>query len=201
LLLFTIFGQLILKDFPSLPAAGDLGSPVMNGLNRHRVIRLFGFMLALLFSAMSVKANPISPGEEPLAFVVCIPITLAILLEAICVWLLLRRWRKPPLFILWLVGMHLLTYPLSLGLLWLLYGSQPVFAVMLGEATIVLVEGGLIYLLCRFISSRQSLLPVPTISRSLFASLIGNICSAATYPLLLWLFGLILSAVMPADLD
>jgi hypothetical protein len=58
-----------------------------------------------------------------------------------------------------------------------------------------------VILMCRFISSRQSSLPVPSISQSLFASLIGNICSAAAFPLLLRLFGLILSAVMPSDSD
>ena len=173
----------------------------MNGSVQSGGLRRMGFVAVLMLSAVSLRANPIAPGAEPLAFMVFIPITLAILLEAICVWLLLRRWRRPRLFVLWLLGMHILTYPLFLGLLWLLYGSHPAFAMTLGEAAIVLVEGGLIYLMCRFISSRQSPLPAPTISRTLFASLIGNICSVATYPLLLWLFGLILSAVMPADLD
>jgi len=63
-----------------------------------------------------------------------------------------------------------------------------------------MVEGGLISLMCRYISSRQSSLPVPSISRSLFASLVGNICSAVAFPLLLRLFGLIL-AVIPFDSD
>jgi len=173
----------------------------MNGLNRYRFIRSFGFVVALLLSAISLKADPISPGEEPMALIVVIPISLAILLEAICIWLILRHSRTPRLFILWLLGMHVLTYPLFLGLLWLLYGMHPALAVTLGEGAIVLVEGGLIYLMCRFIASRKSPLPVPSVSKSLFASLLGNICSAAAFPLLLRLFGLILSVVMPSDLD
>lgn len=169
----------------------------MNGLNRHRFVRSFGFMFVLLFSALSLKADPISPGEEPLALTVFVPITLAILLEVICISLILRRSRHPRFFILWILGMHLLTYPLFLGLLWLLYGTQPALAMTLGEAAIVLIEGSLIYLMCRFISSRQSPLPVPSISKSLFASLIGNICSAATFPLIAAVYGRILYSLMP----
>ena len=173
----------------------------MNGRRSSRIIRSFGFVVVLLLSALSLKADPISPDQEPLALIVFIPIALAILMEAICIWLILRHSRTPRLFILWLLGMHLLTYPLFLGLLWLLYGVHPALAATLGEGAMVLVEGGLIYLMCRFISSRQSSLPVPSISRSLFASLIGNICSAAAFPLLLRVFGLILSVAMPSGLD
>ena len=172
----------------------------VNGLFCYRFIRLFGFVIVLLLSANSLKADPISPGEESLEFIVFIPITLAILLEAICVRLILRRMRTPSFFIVWLLGMHLVTYPLFLGFLWILYGTNPAFAVTLGEAAIVLIEGGLIYLMCRFIPLRQSSLPVPSLSKTLFASLMGNICSAAMYPVLLWFLVLMLSA-LPFDLD
>jgi len=155
----------------------------------------------LLLSAISLKADPISPDEGSLTFIVFIPMALAILLEAVCIWLILRRWRIPRFFILWLLAMHLATYPLFLGFLWLLYGTRPALAVALDEAVIVLVEGSLIYLMCRYISSRESSLPVPSLSKSLFASLVGNICSAVSYPMLLRLFGLILSAVIASDLD
>jgi hypothetical protein len=173
----------------------------MNGSFQSGSLRRMGFVAVLMLSIVSLRANPVSEGEGPLALIVFIPITLAILLEAICVWLILRRGRTPRFFILWLLAMHLVTYPLFLGFLWLLYGTRPAFAMTLGEAAIVLVEGSLIYLMCRFISSRQSSLPVPSVSKSLFASLIGNICSAAAFPLLLRLFGLVLSAVMPSGLD
>jgi len=173
----------------------------MNGSLQSGILRRMGFVVVLMLSIVSLKANPISDDEGPLALIVFIPITLAILLEAICVSLILLRSRTPRLFILWLMGMHVLTYPLFLGLLWLLYGMHPALAVALGEGAIVFVEGGLIYLMCRLVASRKSPLPAPSVSKSLFASLIGNICSAAAFPLLLRLFGLILSAVMPSDLD
>jgi hypothetical protein len=172
----------------------------MSGLHNYRFIRLVGIVAVLLLSVISLKADPISPGGETWTFIIFIPIALAILLEAICIWLILRRLRTPRFFILWLLAMHLVTYPLFLGFLWLLYGIRPGFAMTLSEAAIVMVEGSLIYVICRYISSPQSSLPVPSISKSLFASLIGNICSAVAFPLLLQFFGLIL-AVIPFDLD
>ncbi|HVU09544.1 MAG TPA: hypothetical protein VHG89_13505 [Verrucomicrobiae bacterium] len=160
----------------------------MNGI--HRCFCGYRCAVALLLSAISAKADPIAVGDErnPFAVEVFIPIVLAILIEAVCILLLLRRSRKPRLFILWLMAMHALTYPLFLGLLWLLYGLHPVLAVAIGEGAIVLIEGGLIYLICRFLPSPKTLLPTPTISRSLFASLIGNICSAVAFPFLTMLF-------------
>ena len=172
----------------------------MNGPGNDRFIRSVGIVAVLLLSVISLKADPISPGEGSWTFMAFIPIALAILLEAICIWLMLRRRRTPRFFILWLLAMHLATYPLFLGFLWWLYGTRPAFAMVLGEAAIVLVEGSLIYLMCRYISSRQSSLPLPSMAKSLFVSLVGNICSAVAFPLLLQLFGLILG-VMPFDLD
>jgi len=173
----------------------------MNGSLQSGSSRRMGFVAVFMLSIVSLKANPVAEGEGPLALIMAVPVTLAILLEAICVSLILLRSRKPHLFILWLMGMHLLTYPIFLGLLWLLHGMHPALAVGLGEGAIIIVEGGLIYLMCRFVPSRQSPLPAPSVSKSLFASLVGNICSAAAFPLLLRVFGLILSAVMPSDLD
>lgn len=163
----------------------------MNGIHQNSRFRRWGVVAAFLLSAMSLKADPVAmpgPGESPIRFATFIPITLAILLEAICVLLILRRWRKPRLFLLWLLGMHVFTYPLFLGWLWLCYGIHPALAAATGEGVIVLVEGGLIFLMCRFLSSRKSPLAVPSIGKSLFASLMGNICSAAAFPLLLLLF-------------
>jgi hypothetical protein len=169
-------------------------------MNRvHRCFCRYGFAAAVLFSALSAKADPIVVGESPSSPMTFIPITLAILIEAICILLILRRSRRPALFILWLMLMHALTYPLFLGLLWLLYGLHPAVAVGIGEGTIVLIEGGLIYLICRFLSSKKSPLQTPTISRSLFASLIGNICSAAAFPFLTALFASIMSSVKNLD--
>ncbi len=156
----------------------------MKSITRHGVPRRLGFLAVLLASAVSLKADPIDVNAEPIFEVgTIISIALAILLEAICICLLLRHWRTPRLFILWLVGMHLITYPIFLGLLWLSVGAHPALAVATGEGLIVLIEGGLIYLMCRFPPSAKSGLPVPSISKSLFVSLIGNICSAAAFPL------------------
>jgi hypothetical protein len=173
----------------------------MKGIIRDRGFHRFGFAAVLLLSAVSLKADPIEVGNSPVQLAVFIPITLAILLEAICVVLLLRHWRRPRLFFLWLMGMHLVTYPLFLGFLWLSYGLHPALGVTRAEGLIVLIEGGLIWMICRYLSSAKSELPVPSIARSLFASLIGNICSAAAFPLLLMLFGRIVSAVMGSSLD
>jgi hypothetical protein len=167
----------------------------MNGM-RYSGVHRIGFLAVLLLSVVSLKANPISAEETPVFQLgIIIPITLAILSEAICIRLLLRRWRRPGLLIPWLMVMHLLTYPLFLGWLWFSYGLHPALGVALGEGLIVLVEGGLIYLICRFLASAKSKLPVPSIARCMFASLIGNICSAAAFPLLMMLYGLIASAI------
>ncbi len=157
----------------------------MKGITRHGVPLRLGFLAVLLASAVSLKADPIDVNAEPIFEVgTIISIMLAILLEAICIWLLLRRWRTPHLFILWLMGMHLLTYPIFLGLLWFSVGVHPALAVATGEGLIVLIEGCLIYLICRFVSSAKSASPLPSVSRALFASLVGNICSAAAFPLM-----------------
>jgi len=173
----------------------------MNSVIRHGYFRHLGFVVILLFSAVSLKADPIAVGEGPPQLGVVVPIVLAILFEAICILLMLRRWRRPRLFILWLIVMHLPTYPLFLGLLWLSYRLHPVLGVTLAEGLIMLIEGGLIWLICRYLSSAKSELPVPSIARSLFASLIGNICSAAAFPLLLMLYAKIVYSVVDSSMD
>ena len=170
----------------------------MNGM-RNSGVRRAGFLAVLLLSVVSLKANPISSFsvEEMPIFQLgtVIPITLAILAEVVCVLLLLRRQQTPRLFILWLMGMHLVTYPLFLGSLWFADGLRPALAVAMGEGLIVLIEGGLIYLMCRFAPSGKSGLPLPSVSKSLFASLVGNVCSAVAFPLLIILYGLIVSLI------
>jgi len=73
-------------------------------------------------------------------------IGVAILLEVICIWLVLRRARRPRFFVLWLAGMHLITYPAFLGVLWMLPRIRPALAVAVGEGLVVVVEGIIIYL-------------------------------------------------------
>jgi hypothetical protein len=167
----------------------------MNEIRRNNFVCRYGFVAALLLSTISLKADPIEVGESPPSLGTLIPITLAILIEAVCILSILRRSRRPRLLIFWLLGMHALTYPLFLGWLWFSYGLHPVLAVAIGEGAIVLIEGSLIYLICRFLSFDKSELPSPSISKSLFASLIGNICSAVAFPLLMMLYGHIFNTI------
>jgi hypothetical protein len=156
----------------------------------------------LFFSIASLKANPIAMEDEPvLQAATLIPLALAILAEAVCVRVLLRRWRRPTAFILLLMVMHVLTYPLFLGMLWLAYGLplHPALSVALGEGLIVLIEGGLIFLMCRHLGSTKLALPAPSLARSVIASLIGNLSSAAVFPLLMMLYVLIRRSMASLD--
>jgi hypothetical protein len=108
----------------------------------------------------------------------------AIGLEAACVALWLRKSRTPRFFVFWLMVMHLLTYPVFLGLLWLAVNMKAGTAVMTGEAIIVLLEGVLIYSLCRWLPSRKEAMPSPSVFKTLAASLAGNICSFVAFPLI-----------------
>lgn len=177
-----------------------LGSTTVNAAIRHDGFRRLGFLAVLLLSVISSKADPIDIGESPVfQFGTIFAITAAILLEVVCIWLLLRRKRTPRLFILWLMGMHLLTYPIFLGLLWLAIGVHPALAAATGEGLIVLIEGSLIYLICRFAPSPRVELPRPSVVQSLFVSLAGNICSAVAFPLLTMLNGFIAYSMAAAS--
>jgi hypothetical protein len=172
-----------------------LGFATMNGVIRDGGIRRLGFLAVMLLSTVSLKADPIDVSESPIVPKIIFLVAFAILAEAVFILLLLRRWRTPRFFILWLMGMHLLTYPAFLGLLWFFDSLRPVLAVAMGEGLIVLIEGGLIYLLCRFAPSARVSLPMPSFLKCLFASLIGNICSAVVFPFLMILYGLIASSI------
>ncbi len=168
----------------------------MTGFIRHRSLGRSGVLAVLLVSTVSLKANPVSIGAGPIFQLGNLSaIIIALLIESLCVVLLLRRWRTPRLFLLWLMGMHLLTYPVFLGILWLLDGLHPALVVAMGEGLIVLLEGSLIYLMCRFAPSAKSEMPLPSVSKSLLASLAGNICSAVAFPLLMILVGWIVFSI------
>jgi hypothetical protein len=140
---------------------------------------------AMIFlSTVSAHADPISLPEKPVTPEITFLISFAIILEVICIWLLLLRSQKPRFFILWLIGIHLFTYPAFLGFLWLEQNIRPALAAGIGEGLVVLVEGALIYLICRFIPPAKSELPPPSIAKCLLASLIGNFVSAAAFPVL-----------------
>jgi hypothetical protein len=112
-------------------------------------------------------------------------ISVSIFLEVVCILFVLWRSQKPRFFILWLIGIHLFTYPAFLGFLWLEQNLRPALAAGIGEGLVVLVEGALIYLICRFIPSAKSDFMKPSIIKCLLASLIGNVVSAAAFPVLL----------------
>jgi hypothetical protein len=150
-------------------------------------------LAGIILLVIPARANPISLPEKSITLEISFIIAFAILLEVVCIWLILRRSRRPRFFILWLIGMHLLTYPSFLGLLWLLQNMRPAFAVASGEGLVVLIEGGLIYLICRFAAPAKSEFTAPSIVKCWLASFIGNVCSAAAFPLLLATYEYIVS--------
>jgi hypothetical protein len=151
-------------------------------------IRRFGFLAAIFLSVVSASADPIVIAEKTLTPEITFLISFAILLEVVCILLVLRRSKKPCFFILWLIGIHLFTYPAFLGFLWVEQDMRPAFAAGIGEGLVVLVEGTLIYLICRFIPSARSDLATPSITKCLLASLIGNVLSAVAFPILLAIY-------------
>ncbi|MDR3560729.1 MAG: hypothetical protein P4N59_04715, partial [Negativicutes bacterium] len=108
-----------------------------------------------------------------------------------CVCFMLRRSRRPRFFFLLLIGMHLLTYPSFLGLLWVLQAMRPAFAVAIGEGLVVVVEWLLIYAMCWLMAPANPTLPRPTMTKCWLASLGGNVCSAVAFPVLFGLFKII----------
>jgi hypothetical protein len=148
-------------------------------------ISCLGFLAAIFLSVVSASADPIELPEKPITLEITVLISLAIFLEVVCILLVLRRSQKPRFFLLWLIGIHLVSYPAFLGFLRLEQNMRPAFAAGIGEGLVVLVEGILIYLICRFIPSAKSDLTAPSIIKCLLASLIGNIISAAAFPVLI----------------
>jgi hypothetical protein len=61
-------------------------------------------------------------------------------------------------------------------------------AVASGEGLVVLIEGLLIYLICRFIPPAKPEFAAPSIAKCWLASFIGNICSAGAFPMLLAIY-------------
>ena len=121
----------------------------------YHCLRSFGFLAALFCFTPCLYAGPvIFPGRAQNS-VLAVYAAAAIFLEAVCVARLLRKFHRPPFFIFWVLGTHLLTFPAFLGVVWLL---QPWFrdlTIALAEGLVVLAEGWLIYQICR----RPSCLP------------------------------------------
>jgi hypothetical protein len=150
-----------------------------------------GVLAAVFLCGFSAQADPISIPEKPITPEITFLIGFSILLEAICILLLLRHFSKPRFFIFWILGLHLITYPAFLSLLWLFQNMRPSFAVALGEGLIVIIEGTLIYLICHFVPPSKLNLSKTSLFRCWLASLIGNACSLIAFPLLIKLYDFI----------
>jgi len=146
-------------------------------------IRRLGVSAAILFCSFSAQADPISFPEKSVTPEISFLIGFSILLEAVCILLLLRRFRRPRLFVLWILGLHLITYPAFIGFLWEFQDMRPAFAAALGEGLIVIIEGTLIYLICRYVPTKRNL-PIASLIRCWLVSLAGNACSLIVFPLL-----------------
>jgi hypothetical protein len=75
--------------------------------------------------------------------------------------------------------------------LWLAQDMRPALAVASGESLVVLVEGFLIYLICRFVPTSKENLPRTSLVRCWLASLVGNACSLIAFPFLTNLYDFI----------
>jgi len=149
----------------------------------HR-LRFLGFLVALLCSTPGVQAAPvIFPGRAH-NNVVAVYVTVAILLEAVCVAWLLRPYRRPRFFVVWVFGTHLLTFPVFLGTVRLLQPMFRDFTVALAEGLVVLAEGWLVCQICRRAPSPAYLAP-PPVQECWYAALIANACSLLAFWLLL----------------
>jgi multisubunit Na+/H+ antiporter MnhB subunit len=67
---------------------------------------------------------------------------------------------------------------------------RPAFAAALGEGLVVIIEGTLIYLICRHVPAKQNL-PIASLVRCWLISLAGNACSLIAFPLLTNLYDFI----------
>jgi hypothetical protein len=150
----------------------------------HHHLRSLGFLAALFGFVPSLHANPaLFPGRAQNS-VLAVYVAVAILLEAVCAAWLLRRFRHPRFFALWILGTHLLTFPGFLGAAWLLQPLFRDFTIALAEALVILGEGWLVCQICRRAPSptRQ---PPPAVGECWYVALIANACSLMLFWLLL----------------
>lgn len=143
-----------------------------------------GLLLVVLFSALPALANPIPLPEKPVTGPLTFAVMLAIFIEAACWTLCLWRFRKPRLFILWVLGMHLITFPTFVGLLHFLDTLRPAAAVVLGETFVVLAEGFLVFRACNYLAPAPKDTSPPGLLRCWLVSMVSNICSMVAFPLL-----------------
>jgi hypothetical protein len=150
-----------------------------------------GVLVAVFLCSFQAQADPIELPEKPLTPEITFLIGLSIFVEAVCILYLLRRFQKPRFFLLWILGLHLITYPTFLGFLWLAQNIRPALAVASGEGLVVLVEGFLIYLICHLVPPAKPSLPKASPARCWLASLVGNACSLIAFPFLTSLYDFI----------
>ena len=90
-------------------------------------LRSLGFLAVLFCFVPSLHASPvIFPGRIQ-NNLLAVYVAIALFLESVCVAWLLRRVRHPRLFVFWILGANLLTFPVFLGAVWLL---SPSFATL-----------------------------------------------------------------------
>ena len=150
----------------------------------NRCLRSLGFLAALFCFTPCLYAAPvIFPGRAQNS-VLALYAAAALFVDAVCVARLLRKFHRPPFFIFWVLGTHLLTFPAFLGVVWLLQPLLRDLTIAVAEGLVVLAEGWLIYQICRRPSSLAHR-PLPSAGECWFAALIGNACSLAVFWLLL----------------
>lgn len=137
------------------------------------------------------------------------PVVITIFLASITIFLVLRSSQKPQLFFFWIMGLHtLIVSALGLILIWNVLHSETgqsaaerdsqfasTVAICLGLG--ILAEGVLIYLICRIRPSSRTTLTAPSIFRSLFAALMGNALSLASFLIFTRIFDIFLSSGFP----
>ncbi len=160
----------------------EMKTPFPRTLN-HR-LRSFGFLAVLFCFIPSLHASPVIFSGKAQNSVVAVYVGIALFVEALCVAWLLRKFHRPRYFILWVLGTHLLTFPMFLGVIWLLQPWLQYFTIALAAGLVVLAEGKLIYQICRHPASLAHL-PLPSLGDCWFVALIGNACSLLAFWILL----------------
>jgi len=141
-------------------------------------------LLTGLLATGNALANPIAI-QSPSTGMRSILIAVAIVLEIVVAMAILRRFRTPRAFFLWLVAMHVATFPLFVIIAMQLTDALgPLGSVSVGELVVVLCEAGIIYWLCRRIPESPGLPPLASIPRVGAASIAGNLTSIIAFAVL-----------------
>ena len=147
-------------------------------------LRLPGFLAGLFGFVPGLYAGQaIFPGRIQNE-VLALYLVVALFLEAVCAAWLLRRVRHPRFFVLWILGTHLLTFPVFLVAVWLLQSIFHDFTIALAEGLVILGEGWLVFKLCRRAAFPVHLTP-PALGQCWYVALIANACSLLVFWLLL----------------